>query len=131
MRKIVCFLFLVAMMLCTVGCSAESSSAPTEPSLVLDDTLLGFETVYSIFEKATVGTDEYNKDAESGVWVYYLREKLTDTMYVWRTTGRYGDIGGYSYWSSGMTVLMDPANNGPMTYDAFLQYIDNLEENNG
>ncbi len=127
-------LCITMMLLILTSCgsvneTALDSSTATNKVTVKDNTILGFETVYRIAENSTVGVNEYNIDEESGVWVYYLREKLTDVMYVWRTTAREHNPGGYSYWSSGMTVLMDPATNGPMTYEAFQQYIQ--EVNNG
>lgn len=125
----IAMLLLILTSCGSVNETALDSSTATNRVTVEDDAMLGFETVYRIAESATVGVNEYDIDEESGVWVYYLREKLTDVMYVWRTTAREYNTGGYSYWSSGMTVLMDPATNGPMTYEAFQQYIQ--EVNNG
>ena len=70
---------------------------------------------------------------EKGDTIYMYKFKyldryklLTDTMYVWRTSGKQGGTGGYSYWSSGMTAMLDPATGGPLTYDAFLRYIEDM-----
>lgn len=124
----------VAMLLCIVcllgalsGC-ADTTPAETEPvahqlNPDIPDGILGFETIFACYETGMIGGDKYDDLHESKVRMYYLREKLTDVVYVWRTSGRQSSNNGYSYWSSGMTVMMDPATGGPLTYDAFLSYI--------
>lgn len=115
----------IVLSLSLVACKNETPSTEGPGNTINKDIpadVLGFETVFVCYEKGMIGGDETDDLYESRVRVYYLRERLTDTMYVWRTSGRFGNVGGYSYWSSGMTVLMDPATNGPMTYAAFLQY---------
>jgi hypothetical protein len=124
---IILLIALLAVLLISVltACGVPPENTTTNNADVndIDTSLVGFETVYSMYESATVGVDENNRDKQSGVWVYYLREKLTNVMYVWRTTGREHNTGGYSYWSSGMTVLMDPNTAGPMMYNDWVRYM--------
>ncbi|MBQ8806339.1 MAG: hypothetical protein IJZ68_07800 [Bacteroidaceae bacterium] len=117
---ILCIFVLIAMAGCSAG-SAEPQTEHLNPDI--PDGLLGFETVFACTETGLIGGHNTDDLYESRVRVYYLREKLSDVMYVWRTSGRMSSTNGYSFWSSGMTVMMDAATGGPMTYDAFLQYI--------
>lgn len=123
LSAVLCILCLVGML---SGC-AENATVTEEPALQLNpdipDDILGFETIFACYETGMIGGDKYDDLAESKVLLYYLREKLTDVVYIWRTSGRQSSNNGYSYWSSGMTVMMDPATGGPLTYDAFLEYI--------
>lgn len=128
MGKRIIALFLIVI---TVAALAGCAGTPVEPQVEqlnpdIPDGVLGFETVFACYETGLIGGDRYDDLYESRVRMYYLREKLTDTMYVWRTSGKQGGTGGYSYWSSGMTAMLDPATGGPLTYDAFLQYIEGM-----
>lgn len=122
-------LAIVLLLGCMLTACAEVSPVETKPSNQLNPDLpaefLGFETVFACTETGMIGGDKYDDLYESRVLVFYLRERLTNAMYVWRTSGRQSSNNGYSYWSSGMTALMDPATSGVMTYEAFLQYIQN------
>lgn len=130
MVKRIVALVLGILILCCAGmlvaCNSVAEDEPQQLNPDIPDGVLGFETVFACYETGMIGGKQDDDLYESRVRMYYLRERLTNTMYIWRTSGRDDGINGYSHWSSGMTVLMDPSTNGPMTYEAFLQYIQDM-----
>lgn len=87
----------------------------------------GFEHVGFAKEFGPIGESQKSADQESDVWCYYYREKLTNVMYVWRTSGKDNNRGGFSYWSSGMTVMMNPDTGGPLVYEDWLALLNNAQ----
>lgn len=127
-KRLFSLILAILSMIALAGCSADYVEPPVEQlNPDIPDGVLGFETVFACYETGLIGGGAQDDLYESRVRMYYLREKLTDTIYIWRTSGRLSSPNGYSYWSSGMTVMMNPATGGPMTYDAFLQYIQNTK----
>ena len=127
-KRFLSLILAILLVITLAGCSIASVEPQVEQlNPDIPDGVLGFETVFVCYETGLIGGGAQDDLYESRVRMYYLREKLTDTIYIWRTSGRLSSPNGYSYWSSGMTVMMDPATGGPMTYDAFLQYIQNTK----
>lgn len=127
-KRVLSLIFAILTVAALAGCSAASVEPQVEQlNPDIPDGVLGFETIFACYETGLIGGGIQDDLYESRVRMYYLREKLTDTIYIWRTSGRMSSANGYSYWSSGMTVMMNPETGGPMTYDAFLQYIQNAK----
>lgn len=114
----------IAIGLVSCGEMQKATSSSQSQIDIEESVNLGFETVHSIYEMGTVGGNEHDIDDKTGVQVHYLREKLTDVMYVWRTTAKQSNVGGYSYWSSGMTVLLNPETGGPMLYEDWIRLVE-------
>lgn len=98
----------------TVNDAAENMTSPLQE--YKDD--IGFDVVYS-----------YQDDRMS--YTYY-RCRLTDVIYVWRQHTDYKTFTSELY-SAGLSVMMDPDTNGPLTYDNWLKRLEakKVEDNTG
>jgi hypothetical protein len=123
MKKISIVLCVLLLIACLTGCGAAGGEyrENTHPdSSVLDmnnlPDFVGFECVGFVCERGATGEHSLSPSMESYIWCYYLRDKLTDVMYVWRTS-----------WSGGMTVLMNPQTNGPLVYSDWVEMLEQAQ----
>lgn len=112
-RKLVALTFAsLFLFLALCGCAVATADAETanheEDTLLVSSDTYGFEEVFSTRD-------------DDIAYIYY-RCRTTNAMYVWRQheegIGRYGDSFG------GFTAMLDPATNGPLTYDNWLAYLE-------
>ena len=73
---------------------------------------IGFEEVFTTANTA---------DGDGEAYYIYFRDKTTNVMYVWRDTGKTHNVGGFSYWGTGFTVMFDPYTGLPLTYEKFCE----------
>lgn len=81
--------------------------------------------------KKYIGFDAVYSCQDDGVNYTYYRCRLTDVIYVWR---EHWDDALYSDETyGGMTIMMDPETNGPLTYDNWLKRLEQkkIEDNTG
>lgn len=117
MKKYLCLITLaVCLMVVFTGCSTNASVKTNNNSenkqqsneqieLTLTEDNVGFEQLFEVFD-------------DGGVLYVYYRDRITDTVYVYRQETR---LKGYSY--TGFTVMLDPQTNSPMTFDNFIKYM--------
>ena len=116
-----CLILLVSVL---TGCAASTEHQTQQDAETYTEVAFaGFENVGFVKEIGAIGESFREMDAQSCIWCYYLREKITNVMYVWRTSGKTCTTDGYSYWSSGMTVLMNPDTGGPLLYADWLDML--------
>lgn len=115
MKRYLCLVtLLMCLMVVFTGCSTNASvqtnnsnennhqsSARIELTLTKDN--IGFEELFNI--------------SDNGIYYYYYRDRITDTVYVYRED-TFLEL---AY--TGFTVMMDPQTNSPMTFDNFIKYI--------
>lgn len=132
-RFVICIATMILSIICLSGCrigidrtepldNTSQTDLPIEYSEKYTD-FIGFERVGFIKEKDAIGASHNNPLEQSDVWCYYLREKLTNVMYIWRTSGKDSSAGGFSYWSSGITIMFNPSTGAPLLYDDWMQLL--------
>ena len=137
-RFVICIATMILSIICLSGCrirvdETESSDNTSQTDLPIEYSekytdFIGFENVGFIKEKGVIGASDNNPLEQSDVWCYYLREKLTNVMYIWRTSGKDSLADGYSYWSSGMTVMLNPSTGDPLLYDDWMYLLKQTQE---
>lgn len=113
-KHILVTLLVFLSLFLAAGCGTISAAETTTgkgADLVVSSDLVGFEEVASFVD-------------DDVTYIYY-RCRTTNVIYVWR---RNSSMGGYSY--GGFAAMLDPATNGPLTYDKWLTYLETKAADN-
>lgn len=109
------FVYILCLILIAgifVGCGTATSVQGSESNSAYPENM-GFELVYESY-RTMFGDEPY--------YAYY-RDRITDVMYVWVSTGDVGSTSNLRM-AGGFSVMLDPNTGGPLTYEAWLELTD-------
>ena len=113
MKKLICILIVVLMIVCLLGCSEQTVTASIANSGSFDVTPEATISSSTSFELEKVGRCVINSYDS----IDYYRDTTTDVMYMCFMGRR----------KAGLTEMHDPETGLPLTYTRYMEIYNNLE----